>query len=112
MCRNANSIFIDPRYFTEPDAFLPERWSSQPSLMPRKDAFSPFLTGKYSCVGKNLAMMEMRMFLSLFIRSFTFSFPGNDRDGLDTTGAELTMNDYFTAKVRPFKIVLRNRDDL
>lgn len=40
--------------WVKPNEFLPERWSSKPELIKEKDAFIPFSTGPFGCIGKNL----------------------------------------------------------
>ncbi|EGD94147.1 hypothetical protein TESG_01671 [Trichophyton tonsurans CBS 112818] len=45
------TLHRDSRYFVQPNHFIPERWSSKPGLIIRKDAFNPFLAGRYSCAG-------------------------------------------------------------
>ena len=49
------------------DGFQPERWLD-PSKKP-EDEFIPFGTGSRRCLGASLAMAEMRVFLTTFIRS-------------------------------------------
>ncbi|KAH7414182.1 cytochrome P450 [Phaeosphaeria sp. MPI-PUGE-AT-0046c] len=65
----------DPRHFVNPDDFIPERWLDRADLVLRKDAFIPFLTGPYSCAGKNLAMMEMRSVIGRVINEFDVIMP-------------------------------------
>lgn len=69
------SIQRDPRNFHEPDVFLPERWftSGAPDGEHNTAAFFPFSYGPANCVGKNLALMEMRMLLCWVLRRFRFS---------------------------------------
>jgi len=69
------SIHRDARYFHTPDAFLPERWLSKgtPDGEHHRDAFFPFSYGPTSCVGKNLALVEMRMVLCWILRHFRLS---------------------------------------
>jgi len=69
------SIQRDARNFYRPDAFLPERWLSEgaPAGEHNTDAFFPFSYGPANCVGKNLALMEMRMLLTWVLRRFRFS---------------------------------------
>ncbi|KAH9167155.1 cytochrome P450, partial [Lactarius sanguifluus] len=69
------SIHRDPRNFYMPDAFLPERWLSNgaPAGEHNTSAFFPFGYGPTTCVGKNLALMEMRMLLCWMLRRFRFS---------------------------------------
>ncbi|KKY16573.1 putative benzoate 4-monooxygenase cytochrome p450 [Diplodia seriata] len=59
--------------FFRPDAFLPERWLSPPPpafANDRRDAFQPFSTGPRNCVGKNLALAEMKLVLARLVWQF------------------------------------------
>lgn len=85
-------------------------------MIHRKDAFNPFLTGKYACAGKPLAMMEMRMLIALVVRTFDFRFPrdsnkqGNDHHkNMDLFDSETGYRDYFTAKVPDLPLVFSRR---
>lgn len=69
-----SNLLIDERAFVKPDDFIPERWFSQPELILRKDAFFPFSYGAYSCAGKPMAMMELRMVVAMVIKRFSISF--------------------------------------
>lgn len=35
-----------PKFFKQPDEFIPERWTTQPELVLDKRAFHPFMVGK------------------------------------------------------------------
>ncbi|KAH9057217.1 high nitrogen upregulated cytochrome P450 monooxygenase 2 [Lactarius vividus] len=68
------SIHRDPRNFHTPEAFLPERWlNTAPAGEHNTAAFFPFSYGPTNCVGKYLALMEMRMVLCWVLRRFQFS---------------------------------------
>ncbi|KAK4135118.1 putative cytochrome P450 oxidoreductase [Trichocladium antarcticum] len=54
------TVFRDARAFARPDEFIPERWTTRPELARDKSVFIPFNAGPYACVGKRLAMMEIR----------------------------------------------------
>lgn len=55
--------------------------------------FAPFARGKYSCVGQNLALMELRFVVSLLVRKFRIGFaPGESGEKLLTD-----LRDQFTA---------------
>ncbi|PWY75960.1 cytochrome P450 [Aspergillus eucalypticola CBS 122712] len=59
------ATYRNPRNFTRPDDFLPERWSSDPQFAgDDKAAFQPFSFGPRNCLGKNLAYHEMRLILA------------------------------------------------
>ncbi|KAK2745869.1 hypothetical protein FQN57_003482 [Myotisia sp. PD_48] len=94
------TLHRDSRYFIEPDRFIPERWSTKPELILHKAAFSPFLTGRYSCAGRPLAMMEMRMLIALLVRSFDFRLANENPADTDIEGLfdkKDGYQDFFTA---------------
>ncbi|CAG9954643.1 unnamed protein product [Clonostachys rosea f. rosea IK726] len=54
------TVFRDPRNFERPTEFLPDRWTEHKELIKNKSVFIPFNMGPYACVGKRLALMEIR----------------------------------------------------
>ncbi|KAH5838403.1 hypothetical protein HBI93_070150 [Parastagonospora nodorum] len=65
--------------FAQPLDFIPERWSSRPELVLQKDAYIPFGSGAYACIGKQLALMELRLAIVGLVSKFDVSFsPGED----------------------------------
>ncbi|KAF2443276.1 cytochrome P450 [Karstenula rhodostoma CBS 690.94] len=68
-------IHRDPRSFVRPDEFIPERWTTRRELVLNKDAFFPFSTGPYDCVGKRLAYMEMRSVITKVVGEFDVCLP-------------------------------------
>lgn len=61
----------DPRYFDAPHRFLPDRFCKGASLEGPRSAFIPFGLGPRSCVGRQLAMMELRLVLAVIAQSRT-----------------------------------------
>ena len=83
-----------------PDEYIPERWTSEPDLVLNKNAFFPFSIGKFSCIGKQLALAELRTVLSKMVLEFDVAFaPGEDgtrlltesRDNFTMSNAELNL---------------------
>jgi cytochrome P450 len=69
-----SSIFVspyvthrNPRYFRDPDAFVPERWDGEP---PPKFAFFPFGGGAKMCIGEPFARAEGVLVLATLARRF------------------------------------------
>lgn len=58
----------DPRNAVDPEAFRPERWLAGGE----KPWSQPFLIGPRSCIGVNLAWLEMRVALAKMVYSFDF----------------------------------------
>ncbi|CAL1712458.1 unnamed protein product [Somion occarium] len=93
------SIQRDPRnFFPKSDTFWPERWLIAQGDMPAPDdfrhnfdAFIPFSFGSYNCVGKNLALTEMRTVLCHVLQNLSFRFV----DGWDADEWERGLEDNF-----------------
>jgi cytochrome P450 len=63
----------DPRFFLQPDAFCPERWSgSQAASLPRL-AYFPFGGGQRGCVGSAFAMQELALVLATVAARIDFT---------------------------------------
>ena len=65
--------FSDPDQFI-PDRFLPADHPDRPksTLTDKQDALQPFSVGPKSCLGKGLALAEMKMILARFVWHFDF----------------------------------------
>ncbi|CZR61640.1 related to pisatin demethylase cytochrome P450 [Phialocephala subalpina] len=86
------SMGRSPKAWAQPNDFIPERWYSKPELIHHKNAFAPFSIGRYGCIGKNLALMELRTVTALLITKFNVSFaPGENGSNLLEKS-----EDYFT----------------
>ncbi|KAL6896980.1 cytochrome P450 [Trichoderma evansii] len=65
--------------YTDANSFIPERWYQFPDMIKNKDAFAPFSTGPYGCIGKRMALMDMRQVIARLVWTFDFDFaPGED----------------------------------
>ena len=62
----------DSRYFDDPDAFKPERWSGDKGEQLPKFAYFPFGGGPRQCIGNYFAMMEIVMLLATIAQRFRF----------------------------------------
>lgn len=69
---NHHGLHRNPRYWIRPEEFLPERWlvSEGDPLYPAKDAWRPFEKGPRSCIGQELAIVELKVILALTVREF------------------------------------------
>ncbi|KAF2458353.1 cytochrome P450 monooxygenase-like protein [Lineolata rhizophorae] len=72
-----------PEAFEHPNDFIPERWYSRPELIHDKRAYAPFTIGNRQCVGKNLALVELRLSTAMILKRFKVSFsPDHDPETL------------------------------
>jgi len=65
------AIMTDERYFSKGWEFIPERWTEEWSEgVKERKAFIPFGYGVHSCVGKQLALNEMKLGIASVVRQF------------------------------------------
>jgi cytochrome P450 len=60
----------DPRFFDQPDEFIPDRWTPEFIEQLPKFAYFPFGGGPRFCIGNYFAMMEMMLLLATIGRRF------------------------------------------
>jgi cytochrome P450 len=67
----------DPRWFDEPERFLPDRWADGLARRLPKFAYFPFGGGPRVCIGNSFAMMEVCLILATIARRCRFALvPG------------------------------------
>src|SRR5258708_33921448 len=67
----------DPRYFDEPETFLPERWAGNLEKQIPRYAYFPFGGGPHVCTGQALATLEANILLATILQRCTLTlFPG------------------------------------
>jgi cytochrome P450 len=77
------------KYFDEPLAYRPERWTREFERSLPKGAYVPFAAGPRVCLGKQFAMMEMRIILGTLIQNVDINIlPGFEPDFVP----ELSLN--------------------
>ncbi|KAJ3774933.1 cytochrome P450 [Lentinula raphanica] len=113
------SLHRDPRNFSLPDLFLPERWlpvedrmSMEPALFSGLDdfihnpaAFIPFSHGPASCVGKNFAYLEMRMVICKIMVNFSIC----GAKEFNSSAYEDSVKDLFTMALGSLPVMLSPR---
>ena len=62
----------DPRFFADPDAFLPERWLDGLEDRLPAGAYFPFGDGPRRCIGQNFALMEVVLVMATIAQKFQF----------------------------------------
>lgn len=96
-----NVTIVSPRYslarlessYECADQWIPERWTTRPEMTRDARGFAPFSQGRFNCVGKNLAMSEMRFVIALLVKKFEVGLWADDK------GERLfgDLRDQFTA---------------
>jgi cytochrome P450 len=62
----------DPRLWSNPDAFDPERFSSAQRRAQHRFAYFPFLEGQRVCIGRPFSLTEMKTVIAMTIRRYRF----------------------------------------
>ena len=71
-------VHRDPRFYPDPDAFLPERWEGDLARRLPKYAYFPFGGGPRLCIGSAFAMMEAVLLLATIAQRFRLELvPGH-----------------------------------
>ncbi|KAI9884809.1 MAG: hypothetical protein M1823_003398 [Watsoniomyces obsoletus] len=67
---NHHALHRNPNFWIRPNEFVPERWlvGSDDPLHPVRNAWRPFELGPRNCIGKELAMLEVKMIMALTLR--------------------------------------------
>jgi cytochrome P450 len=68
----------NPTYFSDPEKFDPDRWSSEKAQKLPRFAYFPFGGGPRQCIGASFAMMEAALLLATIAQNFQLdSVPGH-----------------------------------
>lgn len=70
---NIIGIHHDARFYDDPGAFIPQRFSAENEKNIPKYAYLPFGAGPRVCIGSSFAMMEARLLLATIAQKFTLS---------------------------------------
>ncbi|KAK2873645.1 hypothetical protein FQN49_002198 [Arthroderma sp. PD_2] len=109
-----NTTMVAPRYvlhrlescYVHADRWIPERWSSSPELVKDARSFHPFSQGRYTCLGKELAMTELRMVTAQLISKYYI----RTAPGTDPSCVERDMRDQFTATPGNLHLIFGHRE--
>ena len=98
---------LDERSFVRPNEFLPERWLDQPELIKDPSVYIPFFgSGTFSCVGKALALLQMRQVLASIVSEYTFELASKEHGGEEFLA---DTNDYFACFANTLNLVFHSR---
>ena len=64
----ASVIHYDEAYYPDPYRFNPDRWRDRPA----SHTWLPFAYLQRTCIGRDFALLELRVVLALLYASFTF----------------------------------------
>src|SRR3984893_2692071 len=101
VCVLTRPAACDPDHFVEPQAFRPQRWLGANAGAHDVSAHIPFGSGPRLCPGRGLALLEMKVLLSMLYRNFNVERAG---------GAEGVRENFaFSMSPVGLKVRLRRR---
>jgi cytochrome P450 len=96
-----HNIHLDSKYWKDPEVFDPERFSPASVKNIRPYTYMPFSTGPRNCVGKNFAMLKMKIVLANILKNFSIVNANPEQKELATMG-NLTIRPINGVNVRIF----------
>ncbi|PYI01307.1 cytochrome P450 [Aspergillus sclerotiicarbonarius CBS 121057] len=94
----------DAFYWNAQD-IIPERWYKYPEMVKHRSVYAPFSVGPYACIGKPLALMNMRTTIARIIMAFDMKLPPDD----DGTLLDRNMREHFSSFVEDIHVVFKKR---
>jgi cytochrome P450 len=63
-------MFYNPKIFENPKEFIPERWEKEENQKHKNLVSMIFSAGPRSCIGKYLAMTEIKVMIVKFLKRY------------------------------------------
>lgn len=95
-------LHTNPKYWTSPTRFDPDRWDTEEVKNRPAGAYQPFSSGARGCIGFNFALQEVKIFLTklLYRYKFTLAKPGEPIDYDPNQVLIMPINLYLRAEKR------------
>uniref|UniRef100_A0A5B6ZXT1 Uncharacterized protein n=1 Tax=Davidia involucrata TaxID=16924 RepID=A0A5B6ZXT1_DAVIN len=108
---NVWKLHRDPRIWSEPEKFMPERFMTshaEVDVSGQHFEFTPFGSGRRSCPGITFAMQVTHLTLARLLQGFDFTTPSDEpvnmTEGLGITLPKATPLEVFITPRLPFKL--------
>jgi cytochrome P450 len=89
----------NPKFWENPEDFLPERWMGDAAKKRIPYTYLPFGGGKRSCIGGAMSQVENTLALSILLRRFRPEYVGTEPPGISAT-VTLTPKGGLPFKIR------------
>ena len=67
---NILGLMHNPKYYSNPSEFNPDRWNDRTLYNQEPYSFIPFSAGSRSCIGKYMSLMESKLILVEYLNNF------------------------------------------
>ncbi len=99
MC--AYIVHHHPKYWKDPDAFDPDRFSTENAVKRAKYSYLPFGAGRRSCIGGALSLVENTLALTQLLRRFRPEYLGDIPAGISATVTLTPEKGTLPFRIRP-----------
>ncbi|XP_022920090.1 cytochrome P450 9e2-like [Onthophagus taurus] len=100
---SAPGIQRDPKYYSNPYVFDPERFSDENKDHLHPYTFIPFGVGPRSCIGMRLAMMEIKTFIFQLLVKYRLVTMNDEPIKLSTDSLDLRIDGDYYVEIKPRK---------
>ena len=90
------AVHRDPRYFDQPEEFIPERWENDFAKTLPRCAYFPFGAGPRVCIGNTFAQAEVPLLLAMITQRFQLQLVPTHRVSI---AASLTLRPWKGIRV-------------
>lgn len=94
----------DPKYYPDPDKFIPERFSEQNRNDIHPSAYTPFGIGPRQCPGNRLALMEVKIFYFHILSRFNI-----EKTNKTEIPVQIRKGQLIVTPIRPLYLALSPR---
>jgi cytochrome P450 len=106
---NTLALHHDPDNFTLPMEFVPERWNDETRDATWKHdvrAWMPFTGGTFSCAGRALALVELRLFVTRVVKTLDLTMAAD----FDHDEWARHVKSYQSLVMGPLRLTVRRRE--
>ncbi|XP_070801075.1 cytochrome P450 2J5-like [Pituophis catenifer annectens] len=86
------SVLLDPEQWETPEEFNPNHFLDKDGKFVEREEFLPFGIGKRTCMGEQLARIELFIFLTSLLRAFSFHLPEGVKKLSEAPVVKVTMH--------------------
>ncbi|CAO3622924.1 unnamed protein product [Cunninghamella echinulata] len=102
---NVYHSHLNEKYWPNASSFIPERWLDGDKSKADINYLMNFSLGSRNCIGKNFALMEMRLVLATLIKLYDFTAIPEEMKASEDVREFITL----TVASNQFKVIMRHR---
>lgn len=81
----------DPKYYPEPEKFIPERFSSEINKSFVEMPYLPFGEGPRNCIGMRLGKLQTKVGLILCLQKYSYELAGSSKKPIEMSVSSIVL---------------------